>query len=228
MSAQPPSSTEFVSDGKGGFTLRLGGAPGQGAPLTTSTETAAQKKVLDVGDIQAQLTAIDQGFRPEFQQYGTKLETVWTNFKSKAGFTVSAEERQLAEDFAAHRANAGRVFSTILNDISGVAVNPEEFKRAEAFIPNPGKGIGDGDSPIEFETKLRAMQEYTKKAMAKYTYITRNGLTINDVDMDDMQGLMNERGDELRAAYGDRGLKGDALKQAVRQQLGLEFGMAVQ
>ena len=64
--------------------------------------------------------------------------------------------------------------------------------------------------------------------MMKYHYINKNGLTINDVDVDDMPSMMNARGNELAAKYEQQGLTGNELSAAVRAALGDEFGLSVQ
>ena len=58
--------------------------------------------------------------------------------------------------------------------MSGVAVNPQEFSRAQAFLPNVGTGIFDGDSPTEFRTKVDDLEAFTLAAKWRYENIIKN------------------------------------------------------
>lgn len=198
---------------------------GKGGGLTPAVNTEVQKKIMSSGDTMAQLTSITSRFKPEYQQIGTRWDTFKTKWMDKAGLEVSPEDKKLLEDFTSYRGDAAQLFSLTLKDLSGVAVNPTEYKRAEAWLPSPGSGIFDGDSPTEMRSKLDRFTDFTRKALMKYAYIQKNGLTIDDVDVAQIPSLMNKRGNDLAEEYRKQGMGGDALKEAVKYRLADEFGL---
>jgi hypothetical protein len=222
-----PSSALSITgyDDKGRPLIQMGGkAPG----ITKPTRTATEKQLINKSETLAHLSSIRQRYRPEFQQVGTRWDALKARLKSKAGISLAPEESELLQDYSAYRADAGQLFANTLKDLSGVAVNPTEFKRAEVWLPNPGTGLFDGDSPEELESKIERFEDFTKRALMKRNYILRHGLDIDDVDVDDMPGVVRKRGNEIEKQYReDFGLTGEALGDAVRQALTEEFGAGV-
>ena len=81
-------------------------------------------------------------------------------------------------------------------------------------------------APLNCSRRLTGLRGFTRKALAKYHYINKNGLTINDVDVDDMPAMINKRGNELAAKYAAQGLGEEAVNMAVGAALSDEFGLA--
>ena len=229
---KPKSGTRVDVDKDGNVTFQQG--TNVTGDLTKPTLNKVQQKLLDKGDIMSQITAIKSGFKPEYQQVGTRMGFAWDSMRDKFADTpignvfgdLNPEEGAALQEYTDYRAAAAQNFSTMLNDISGVAVNPTEFKRAEAWLPNPGSGVFDGDSPAELESKINRMETFTRNAMMKYSYTNKHGLSIDDVDVKDMPSLMNDRGEELMLQYSKQGLNGDVLMNAVKQSLADEFGIS--
>lgn len=225
-----PSGMDIDVDKDGNVSVRTGvGRGGKGGgKLGRRAQGEVETKILSVGETMAQITSIRNRYKPEYQELGTRWDAFRSKWKSKLGFEVGPEDRQLLRDYSAYRADAGQLFALTLKDLSGVAVNPTEFKRAEAWLPNPGTGLFDGDAPDELTSKLDRFEEFTRRALMKYAFINKNGLTINDVDVDDMPSKMRSRGNEIAKNFQKDGLTGDALKQAVKYRLADEFGLAAQ
>lgn len=221
-----PSGMELTTNPDGSVSFRQG--PGVGSGLSKATENKVQSRVLGAGDTLQHLASIRSRYRPEFQQLGTRWNAWKTGMKEKLGFgdTIDPADKQTLAEYSAYRADAGQLFALTLKDLSGVAVNPTEFKRAEAWLPNPGTGIFDGDSPTELKSKLERFEEFSRRAYMKYHYINKNGLTVDDIDVDDIPGIVQKRGDELFAEALARGLKDAAAKTAVKRALIEEFGSA--
>jgi hypothetical protein len=221
---KPPSGME-LEFGPDGQLSRI--STGRKGGLDKTVTTGVQKKILSVGDTMNSITAIKNRFKPEFQQIGTRWGNFKTAWKSKLNMPISPEEKQALDEYSQYIAEAAQNFSLVLKDMSGVAVNPTEFKRTEAWLPNPGTGIFDGDSPIELEAKIKRFEDFTRRVLAKYNYINANGLSINDVDVDQMPAIIRKRGDVLARKYsqGPAGLSGEDLKRAVRRTLADEFGL---
>lgn len=211
----------FETNPDGSVKFSMGGAGSASKP----TQTNIERRLLDATNTLSLVTEIENKFKPEFQQVGTRFNNALTALKDKGNFTISAQEASQLQEFTDFRANAAQNFSLTLKELSGVAVNPTEFKRAEVWLPNPGTGLFDGDSPIEMQTKIKRFKEFTQKAIMKYHYITKNGLSIDKVDVDDMPRIMNKRGRKLEHELRKQGLKGKELTNAVKQQLADEFGL---
>lgn len=222
---KPPSgfSIEMGPDGK--VTRIAQGRGSSGMSPRTTGET--QDRILKGGDTMGQLKSIQRLYRPEFQQIGNKWSNYMTAWKDKAGMKLDEAERKKLKDFTQYRAEAAQLFSLTLKDLSGVAVNPTEFERAKSWLPSPGTGIFDGDSPTELEAKRQRFEDFTRRALIKYNYINKHGLSKNDIDVDDIPALVSKRGDELAAQLKARGVTGEELKRQVKTLLSDEFGFGL-
>jgi hypothetical protein len=194
--------------------------------MTGPTRNLVQKNMLNTASLRGQVSDISRQFKPEFQQSGTRIGMQWTALKDKFGKgEVTPEDKQSLSDFTQYRASAAQMFSNVLKEMSGVAVNPTEFKRAETYLPNPGTGVFDGDSPTELEAKTTRLKEFTDKAIAKYHYINTRGFTVDDVDIDQMPSIMNRRGAELEQEIKAQmpNAAAEEVKGMVKEQLASEF-----
>lgn len=214
-----------ITTDKDGNTITTIGGSGTDGDITKPTRNKVQEKILNAGDTLSQITSIKTKFKPEYQEFSTKAGMAWNSLKDKVNSdSLMPQEKQKLDDFTQYRAEAGQLFALTLKDLSGVAVNPTEYKRAEVWLPNPGSGIFDGDSPTELKSKVERFEDFTRKALMKHAYIQNKGLTVNDVDVDQMPSLMQQRGDELTAELQST-MEGEALKNAVKTQLADEFGL---
>ena len=150
----------------------------------------------------------------------------------------SEEDKIALGKFSRYTASTGQLFTQILKALSGVAVNPTEYKRAEIFIPNVGTTIWGGDSPSEVQAKRAEMIRFSRNAMYKYHYIRKNGLSLygpnkaaimngtmeDDVSVFNMENIINRRGAELRQQYETEGLKEWEIRQSITRDLIAEFG----
>ena len=225
---KPPSGFSIEMDPETGKVVRVaqGRGAGQGG-MGKRAEGETQDRILKGGDTMGQLKSIQKLYRPEFQQIGNKWGNYLTAWKDKAGVNLDDSERKNLQDFTQYRAEAAQLFSLTLKDLSGVAVNPTEFERAKSWLPNPGSGIFDGDSPTELEAKRQRFEDFTRRALIKYNYINKNGLSKNDIDVDDIPALVSKRGDELEAQLKSRGVTGEDLKRQVKTLLSDEFGFGL-
>lgn len=222
LPAKAFSITGYDSEGRP--LMELGGS---GAPMGTAARNKVEEKLIDSGDTLSQITAIRAKFKPEYQSIARRWDAVKSSWKSKAGMDLPQEERQRLRDFSAYRAEAGQMFSQTLKTLSGAAVTAPEMKRAEAWLPNPGTGLVDGDDPETLAAKIERLEDFTKKALAKNAFIRRNGLSPEDIDIERMPALIRQRGDELAAELASRGVQGEQLKSAVKQRLADEFGIGM-
>jgi len=224
-----PSGLKMRSDGKGGFELATGTATL--GDLAKPTKGVVEKKVLSTSDTLNLLNRAQSQYQPKFHQLGPRWSAMKTAWQEKAGGLLgqpSREDMQTLFEYSQYRATTGANFTAILKDLSGVAVNPTEYKRAEIFIPHTGTGLFDGDSPSQVEAKRQNMIEFTRNALRKYNYVRRRGLDWTDDDRDyiaEMPQIFQKRGEELFIKYTGQGLSDDAAKAKVRKTLLEEFGV---
>ncbi len=196
--------------------------------LQPQTAKILEEDMIKSGAIAAQLSDIKKAMKPEYLTYGTQGNMAINAIKEKLDQgSVTPEEKQKLADYTEFRANAGQMFSNILKDLSGVAINPAEMTRAEKWIPSPAN-----DSPTEFAAKSKRMIDFTNKSLARQAYIRNNGFTINPnssidrvLPLESMPAIMNKRGDAIEKELAATGLKGKELKAAVHEKFVNEFGL---
>lgn len=215
----PDGRPTRISSGRGSAASGPGG-------MSKPTQSDVEGNILKSGDTMSQLKSIQNMYRPEFQKIGNRLNMSWDALKNKAGADLDPTERKNLEDYTKYRAEAGQLFSLTLKNLSGVAVNPTEFERAKAWLPTPGSGVFDGDSPVELEAKRQRFEDFTRKALIKHNYILKKGIGKDDIDVDDMPAIVQKRGDELEARLKSR-YQGVELKRAVKSALSDEFGFGL-
>jgi len=195
---------------------------GSGGAVTNKTQGEAENRMIEAGDTIAAVTNIRGQFKPTFQQIGTRAQMKVLALKDRAG-TLNDDERAKLSEYATYRAEAGQLMSGMLNQLFGAAISEQEMKRGESFLPNTGTGLFDGDSPTEMDSKLKRYEDFTRKALMKAAYIQRNGLTVDQVSIDQMPDLMRKRGNELSKEYANLGP--NEMMKAVKARLADEFGL---
>jgi hypothetical protein len=193
--------------------------------LTKAGQDKVQDQLIDMTAQMSQVNRIKGSFKPEFQQIGTRAGLSWDAIRDKAGMNLNAQERQGVAEFAKYKAEAGQYFADRLKAMSGAAVTEQEMKRQEAYLPNPGSGVFDGDSPTQFAAKVERMQDFMQKATARLHYVSKKGMNISQVPLEDMPKVIRERGNELAKSLEGKGLSEEAKRDAVRRQLATEFGL---
>lgn len=187
------------------------------AKLSKAVETKVQEGTIEMNSLLADVVSIRKSFDPSVFQIQDKAGAAWATLKDKLG-AATPQDKAAIEKFVNAKADAARLFAERMRAMSGVAVTPQEAKRQEAYLPTPGNGVFDGDSPKEFDSKLTKMEQFVKRAVARYNYIRNNGLTkIDAVPLEKMDTVISQRGKELES----QGLE----KQAVLKTLAEEFGL---
>lgn len=194
--------------------------------LSQKSQTDVEKDLLDMTAQSQQVQRIARSFKPEYQQIGTRWDNLVASVKDKTvGLDPNSPTAKALGEFTSYRADASQFFADRLKAMSGAAVTEGEAKRQEAYLPTPGTGLTDGDSPLQLKTKVDRMQDFFNNATARLHYVQRNGLSIDKVPLDKMPQVIRDRGGELQRELTNRGLQGDELKAAVSQQLAREFGL---
>lgn len=214
---KPPSSLDVEVGPDGTVTLRQGPTAG----ISKTTRSKVEGKALDATAALQRLNSINEAFEPRFLQAGAKIEAFIAGGKEKLGVQLTQDEEQFLTDFTTFGRRTIENLNTTLNELSGAAVTPQEFKRIQQSMPSAK------DSPTEFKAKLDDVTRQMKRSLARLNYIRKQGLKLEDVSLGEMGAIIDNRGTELlRAVRKNRpNLPEDQAKQIVIQQLGNEFGI---
>lgn len=195
-------------------------------PLGKEAQKQTEEAMLADSDILQQVSGIQQRFKPEYQTVGTRIGMEWSAFKEKFDKgALSPEQRASLDDYTKYRSDAAQMFSNVLKNLSGAAVTPAEMKRAEGWLPNPGTGIFDGDSPTQLQSKIERFTNFTQMALAKKAYIKERGLSINDVSIDQMPTIMNSVGRQAEQQFIADGMSPEEARAAAVQAVARRFGL---
>lgn len=184
--------------------------------------------LLDVGMRLQGLSAIERQFKPEYQQIGTRLNQAWNAGLDKMGVNLpEADKKQLIE-FSQYKRNAIDMMNQYIKSITGAAMSEQEAQRILKGLPNPGQGLMDGDSPIEFKAKMDDAIKQSRMAEARFVYMKRKGMALGDVPLDQMPSLMNQRGGEIEATIRrmQPSMQDAEVRKMVRRNLAQEFGLS--
>lgn len=180
-------------------------------------------------DTLTQLSAINSRFRPEYQTFKFRGLQEWSAFKEKISpDSVSPQDRSRLAEFSQYKSEAAQFFSNTLKALSGAAVTEPEMKRATAWIPNPGTGIFDGDSPTQVKANIDRLTEFTRNAIAKKAYIRERGLKVDGVDVDQMPKIMNDYGKKMLEQFTGEGMNAQQAQAAAVRAVALRFGLLSQ
>ncbi len=146
--------------------------------ITTGTQTAIEKQSLSAQDQLASLESIERSFKPEFLTYGSQLQQWGLGKAGKLGMKLTPEQDALRTDYSQFRRRTVENLTTKLKALSGVAVNPEEFKRTEQTTPSMT------DDPAEFKAKLDDSIALQKAAVIRYRYALVNNLEPLNMGVD--------------------------------------------
>ena len=203
-----------------GTTIEYGSSTG-GEGLTKPTHNKVQQKVLDTGDVLAQIVDIEKRFKPEYHTLAGKLGGAIKGVKAFINpESLSPEDKKSYQEYRRYIGDLGRMQAQQINELYGAALSEGESKRAEKFVVN------ENDDSITAKEKLDGYKDLTRRAMMKYAYINKHGLTVDSVGVDDMPSLMQKRGEEISKGLSGKGMNKEAIKTKTRQLLADEFGLS--
>jgi hypothetical protein len=183
-----PSGTKFSLTQPDGTTIEFGEG---NLPLGKAAQNEVDKKALNTSELGARLGSVAKDFKPEYQTLGTRFANWFRSGKASLGAELDPAEEQELSNFAKYRAGAIDNLNTILKEMSGAAVTPQEFERIKAVMPNAGTGVFDGDDPVTFQAKLERALTETDKALARYQYYTAHGIagSVDKIPLNDVQQI---------------------------------------
>ena len=235
--AAPPKGMVIESDGAGGFTMRTGVSTG--ADMTKKTQGAIESKLLGGQEQLKRMEIIQRGFKPEYQELGTRLARAWTGLKAWTGMDVSEDEKVKLAEFKGFQRKSIENINLYIKELTGAQMSEKEADRLRLAQPDPGEKWYQGDDPITFKAKMDDVIQYAGASVARYEKYRSEGLSDTDIKQlakDDMMEplenfmqksdegkqakTMQERGDELAAG-------GNMTKDQIIEQLRKELAQGI-
>lgn len=204
--------------------------PNQGH-MGRTAQNQLEERTLNAAAQLGRLENIKTMFNPKFLEIPKRMEMLGVSWSAKMGAKLSPEQRSELSKYSAMRATIVNNLSTILKELSGAAVTPQEYERIKNDQPNAGTGIFDGDDPITLESKLNNSIRIQRQAIARYNYMRSKGLNFDksNIDqflaLDDVPAAIDQRGAEIESNLRKSGADPNTIDQQVRRQLKQEFGI---
>jgi hypothetical protein len=226
----PEQSSKLLAEAKGYKKSGAGGDiinyPPGAMPLGKDGQNALDKVALSTGDRLAQLDRIESSFNPAYLETRFKGTQALRAMGEKSGLSkLSPAQQQELTSFTQFQQDSVRSLNAYINEVTGAAIGQgEEADRIKAGMPNPGMGLFDGDSPTQFNAKLKNTLKDLRTVEARVQYIKANGLKLVDVPLNKMPDIMRKRETELINSLGLDVSKPED-KAILRNRLASEFGL---
>jgi hypothetical protein len=162
----------------------MGGRPTQTDPVTgLSNEVLKEidKNLVSAQGQAMQVNRFAQQFKPIYQTIPERGRMWGTALQERLGMDPSPESKASLAEFTRYKAEASQFFADRLKEMSGGAVTDGEASRQMAYLPTPGTGLFDGDSPSEFAAKTERLQAFFDAAAARLAYIRKAGIGISSL-----------------------------------------------
>lgn len=223
---QSPGSSLTLADG-----TRIDLFGGAGAKLGTAANNKLDEKAINAAEVLTGLTQVQESFDPKFLEFETRFGTAFSRLKDRFG-TASDEDKAAITEFANFKRRSLDLLSKQLNALSGAAVSPQEFERISATLPHAGSGLLDGDSPAEFEGKMKDSILQMRAAVARYQiWKERGGVggpeEIQNIgSLDSPENIIAIRIDMLTKRLAEQGVTDpDEVDALISSQIKQEFGL---
>jgi hypothetical protein len=209
-----------------GTTVEIGGDGGAIGPgeLAKPTINALQETIVNSTNRLDRLNQTLSTYNPDFLRARGIASAATTKLKDFVGLPVSPEQRQYLSEYTEFQANAAQDLTQTLKELSGVAVNAAELKRAEKTAPS-----GTELSPTEFEAKSKATVKFVTRAIMRANWALKNGIGVKSVEdlskampLEGIDAVYEQRANEIwQSLGGTPEMKAEAIKRANQ-----EFGLA--
>jgi hypothetical protein len=225
----PDGTKEYIMGGKGGKQAMM--------PNPKTAETEIYKDIMGHHEDMEKLNVIEKSYLPEYQTYGGQiratLSNVWGKVKPES---LSPEQKEYLKAFSAHRANTGNLMSSMVKRMSGTAVTDAEMKRLEVYMPKAGTGMFDGDSPDQFESKIKQFRKLNELAIARLTHWAKEGVIpdkknlaelASKTSLDSMETILKNRGNAIKAELKrtNPNISADQLYSEAERRLRQEYNL---
>jgi hypothetical protein len=207
--------------------------PGSGIVANNQLEERTLNSATHLG----RLNDIEKQFDPKFLEIPNRLKMMGASWSAKLGpqlgGKLAPDQQAELSRYAAFRSGSVNNLNTILKELSGAAVTPQEYERIQNDQPVAGTGIFDGDDPVSFQAKMARSTQTLRSAIARFNFMRSKGLNFdkNKLDqfmrLDDVPGEIDKRGAQIEQQLRMQNPNANPmqLQQGVQQQLKQEFGI---
>jgi len=222
----------LAASGKGeAGRMMIDAASGGPDRLGKAGQNKIDLKQIDAINHISRLNEVSATMKPEYLQIPTRVGMEWKSLKAKFGKLPANEQAELSGYATARRAAVDNM-SRLLNELSGAAVSPQEYKRIIKTQPDAGIGMLDGDDPVTFEAKLQGARRQQLRAIARYNYIRGRGFKARPweaMELEDVDAIIDKRGAELERQIRDQnpGVNTQGIQQELKRRLSKEFGIPI-
>lgn len=210
-------SRERVAEKGAANVTAVGGDMALGKAATTKVDEG----LLDTSAALMRIERIGKEYKPAWSTYLKQGEMGFNAFREKLGGKLSPEQQKELSSYTSWRSSSLDNMNRTIKELTGSAMGVEEANRIMATLPNPD------DAPSQFQRKLEDAKQQTRMALARLTYIKRNGMAMQDVPLDKVPSIINERGGVLEQETKRKfpNMSGAEVSRLVKRQLAQEFGL---
>ena len=227
---KPPSGMKITSDGQGGFEMLTGDMAGGGGGMTKSTETGLEQTIIQGRDSLALINGLSSEFKPEYQQLGTRWNSMYSNAKDKLGLPLDEATKSQLSQYSSYQQKGAELLNKTIRDLTGATVGVQEAPRLLLQVPVAGQGLLDGDGPTRFQAKMKSVTDSITASIARAEYARANGLTKKQqfaIPLDTVPQMINAKGDQYRSDIlrAQPNIPPEQLTEMVKNRLRQEFGL---
>jgi hypothetical protein len=227
-------SPKYATAGKALVEQAQGGKnPGVGVAANNQLE----ERTLNSATHLARLTDIEKQFDPKYLEIPNRLKMMGASWSAKLGpqlgGKLAPDQQAELSRYASFRSGSVNNLNTILKELSGAAVTPQEYERIQNDQPVAGTGIFDGDDPVSFQAKMKRATQTLRSAIARFNFMRSKGLNFDKdrldqfLALDDVPRIYEQRGAEIEQQLRQQNPNANPmqLQQGVQQKLKQEFGI---
>jgi hypothetical protein len=217
-----PEKNQITVAPDGTVTIGKGGQTGSGLPK--KVEGDVYEKLLGATENLRGIQETDANLKPEYLEYFGQFGNWVNKQREKFGGQLDDETKKKVEGFTTFVASAKSLHSKILKNLSGLAVTAAEEERIKAFTIDPDK-----DSGTTAQTKLKRLEEDTKRVIVRSNFARKHGLSIRNTDKLDYelqvmkdkvkQGIISQLTPEQRSKTPDDKIEEQALRRVAEEYM---------
>ena len=155
----------------------IGGDQNQALQPGKKVSNELETRLMNSTENVVRLGNIKKMFKPEYQTIGTQAfmagADIWEKFGGPGSLDPETEQK-LAE-YSAFRQEAINNINLYIKEITGAQMSEAEAVRLRQGVPDPGDGIGRGDSPTKFKSKMENTLKSAMAAQMRYHFLATKG-----------------------------------------------------
>lgn len=167
----------ITTDNEGNVVVETGVTTGEMSP---GAKSFIEKTTAGLDDAYVRSIEVAKNFDPTFLEIPTRLGFAWSGLREKLGQNLSGQDREQLQKFSMFKQMAWQQLNAYIKMITGAQMSEPEALRILKGMPDPGKGIFDGDSPSAFQAKLVQTIKDVMRSRARYRYYLKLGISESD------------------------------------------------